>query len=241
MAETWRSAPEWFKAKDYSYLSSLDASGWLLELEKCARLFNDTLARLDGRPDLREDWDWIGKPGWTDNARVAFIGAPAVRIVDKADQASLSDLEKPALIMMVSLRATDHDIIECLKKALRDARRDTPGPASKPGPQALSAKFDKTIFGRWFRHRIVQLCDLAEWRSKLDEKDRPKNADFGRWLFDGRDDYKDKLIFDACQMLKAAINEIPALTLQVEREAEEKRLGRTSRTSKRSPARRRRR
>ena len=23
MAETWRSAPEWFKAKDYSYLSSL--------------------------------------------------------------------------------------------------------------------------------------------------------------------------------------------------------------------------
>jgi hypothetical protein len=70
------------------------------------------------------------------------------------------------------------------------------------------------------------LCDLAEWRSTLDEKDRPTNADFGRWLFEGRDGYVDKLIFDAFKMLESAISEIPALTLQAELEAEEKRLDR---------------
>jgi hypothetical protein len=225
MVATGRSSPEWFKAKDYSYLNSLDASGWLRELERCARILNDTLARLDGRPDLHEEWDWIGEPGWTNNAGVAFIGAPAVQVVDKAAQADLSALEKPALIVVVSLRATDHDIMKGLKKALLEARRDSPGPARKPGPEALNAKFDKTIFGRWIRHRIVQLCHLMEWRSKLDKRDRPTDADFGRWLFEGRD-YIDKLIFDAFRMLESAISEIPALTLQAEREAEEKRLAR---------------
>jgi hypothetical protein len=57
----------------------------------------------------------------------------------------------------------------------------------------------------------------------LDGKDRPTGADFGRWLFEGRD-YIDKLIFDAFNTLKSAIDEIPALTIQVEREAEGKRL-----------------
>jgi hypothetical protein len=225
MAGNWTSPPDRFKAKDYSYLNNLDASGWLRELERCAKLMSDVAARSRNEVGVRVGWDWLD-PGWTDNAGFGFIGAPAVRIVDKADQANLSNLEKPALIVMISLRATDHEIMKGFKKALLDARRDAPGPASKPGPQALNAKFDKTIFGRWIRHRIVQLCDLAEWRSRLDEKDRPRDADFGRWLFEGRDDYKDKLIFDAFKMLKAAINEIPALTLQVEREAEEKRLGR---------------
>jgi hypothetical protein len=226
MVGAWTSPPEWFKAKDYRHLNSLDASGWLRELERCARVLNDTLARLDGRPDLRQEWDWIGEPGWTENASFAFIGAPAVRVVDKADQASLSDLEKPALIVMASLRATDHDIMEGFKKILLEARRDSAGPARKPGPNALNAKYDKTIFGRWIRHRIVQLCDLAEWRSRLDEKDRPKDVDFGRWLFEGRDGSIDKLIFDAFKMLESAISEIPALTLQVEREAEEQRFER---------------
>jgi hypothetical protein len=225
MVGTWISLPEWFKAKDYSYLNSLDASGWLRELGRCAKLMSDVAARSRNEVGMRVEWDWLD-PGWTDNAGLGFIGAPAIRVVDKADQASLSDLEKPALIIMVSLRATDHDIMQGIKKVLLDARRDSPGPARKRGPQALNAKYDETIFGRWTRHRIVQLCDLAEWRSKLDEKARPKDADFGRWLFEGRDEYIHKLIFDAFRMLESAISEIPALTLQVEREAKERRLDR---------------
>jgi hypothetical protein len=224
MAGTLISPPEWFKVKDYSYLNSLDASGWLRELERCAKHMSDVVARSRNEVGVRVEWDWLD-PGWTDNAGLGFIGAPAVEVVDKADQATLSALEKPALIVVVSLRATDNDIIEGFKKALLEARRDSPGPARKPGPEALNAKFDKTIFGRWIRHRIVQLCELAEWRSKLDGKDRPTDADFGRWLFEGRD-YIDKLISDAFRMLESAISEIPALTLQAEREAEEKRLER---------------
>jgi hypothetical protein len=223
MGDDWSQPPEWFKKRDYGYLQTLDAPGWQFTLGQCARLRNDTFARLAGRPTFSEEWDPVLGPEMTKDASFAFIGLPPVTLVDKVDQAALRDLEKPAVIVLVSLRATDNDIIEGFKKVLRDARRDLPGPARKPGPMAFNAKFDETIFDRWMRHKIVQLCQLDEWRSTLSEKEHPTNADFGRWLFDDRD-YQDKLIFDAFKMLESAIAEIPALTLQVGRVAEQQRL-----------------
>jgi hypothetical protein len=114
----------------------------------------------------------------------------------------------------VYLRATDQDIVAGFKKALRAARRSVPSPVKKPGPQTLDASFSKTVFARWARNKIVQLCELAEWRSRLPTKERPSDADFGRWLFPARD-YPDKLIFDAFFTLRSAIATVPALSEHV--------------------------
>lgn len=80
----------------------------------------------------------FGEPGWTDNAHPAFIGPPAVRTVDMADQSTLHALERPSLLVQVYLSAPDGVIIEEFKKALRPARQSVPSPVSKPGPAALS-------------------------------------------------------------------------------------------------------
>jgi hypothetical protein len=220
MTTKWSKAPDWFNPTSYDYLRELDGRGWVRELGRCAKLRDDAHARREGRPTFSDKWDSIGEPGWTEKVGYWFIGFPPVMVVDKADMASLPDLAKPALIVQVSLRATDHDIMEGFKKALMNARREAPAPAKKPGRYALSSRFNETIFARWQRHKIVQLCELDEWCSKLekDRKDYPKHADFARWLFPERDQ-QDKLIFDAFRMLDSAIAEIPALTLQVGRMA----------------------
>ena len=103
MGGAWLEPPEWLKKKDYRYLRNLNAAGWLAELQRCAQLQNPI--------DLRE-WDAIGEPDWTKNVAPAYIGPPAVQVVDRADQSVLDALEKPALIVQINLRAPDGVIME---------------------------------------------------------------------------------------------------------------------------------
>jgi hypothetical protein len=204
--------PKWFKSKDYSYLFKLTVAEWLHELQRCNHLLSGD--------DLTE-WESIGPKedvGWTKKMMPAFIGPPVVQIVNKADQAELLALEKPALIVQVYLAAPDGTIIEEFKKALRAARRDLPEPVKKPGPQATRAQFTKQHFTRWQNHRIVALCELDAWRRTLPENERPRDADFGRWLFPTYAD-TDKTLADARKTLHAALASIPALWAQTEGKA----------------------
>jgi hypothetical protein len=213
----WRHPPEWFRdrLKEYKRLSKLDASGWLVELARCARLHRDTEARFSSRPTFSEEWGWAAEPLLEERWGPGFIGPPAIEVVQEASQASLRALEKPALIVKVYLGATDQDIVAGFKEALRAARRFVPSPVKKPGPQTLDASFSKTVFARWVTNKIVQLCELEEWRSKLPKDARPSNADFGRWLFSRYAD-PDRRVSEAFGILNSAIAAVPALTVQVE-------------------------
>jgi hypothetical protein len=173
-AGTWAKPPDWFKTKDYSYLKRLDDRGWLHELQRCR-------ARWD-RVDLSE-WESIGEPGWTKGYIPAHIGPPAVHVVEKADQSTMHNLEKPALIVQVWLGAPDHVIIECFKEELKSARRTTPAPVRTRGSKTAPALIREMHFAGWIAHRIVQLCDLQTWRYGLTAENTPKDADMGRWLF----------------------------------------------------------
>jgi hypothetical protein len=197
--------PEWFRTKDYKYLLKLDAAGWLHELERCSGLGVDL-----------SEWESIGEPGWTDNVYPAFIGPPAVQVVDNADQSKLHALEKPSLLVQVYLNAPDGTIIEEFKKVLQLARQSVPSPVRRPGPTALSAKFTESHFVSWINHRIVEVCELDAWRGKAPKDSaKPTSADLGRWLFAGHAD-PDKEVAQARKVLAEAIRKIPALWAQVE-------------------------
>jgi len=204
VVSVWSEPPDWFRNKDYGYLLKLDVAGWLRELDRCSGLGVDL-----------SEWESVGEPGWTDNVYPAFIGPPAVRVVDKADQSTLHALEQPSLLVQVYLNAPDGVIIEEFKKVLRSARQSVPSPVSKPGPTALSGKFTETQFTSWIKHRIVELCELEAWRAKLPEDEaKPRNADFGRWHFPAYTD-PDKAVVQARKVLASAIKAIPALFAQV--------------------------
>jgi len=195
--------PEWFTKKDYQYLRRLNARGWLRELERCKKIRDAVSLRKWG----------------TETAVPSFIGPPVVEIVEKADQATLPRIERPALILKVYLRAPDGKIIEEFKRALQNARRSTPSPVKKPGPQGLDAVFMKTEFSHWLDHRIVELCELDVWRGKERKKKPrkrlPRDADFGHWLFPAYVNQRKKVI-SARKALGRAITQIPALWAQVE-------------------------
>jgi hypothetical protein len=173
MADVWVGPPDWFSKKDYHYLCRLDASGWLQELQRCNA--------LQKKVDLSE-WESIGKQDWTKKFIPAYIGPPAVEVVAKADQAALRALEKPALIVQVSLRAPDSVIIGEFKKALQAARCAVPPPVRTRGSRDAPAAIGNMHFNTWISHKIVEFCEIEAWRDGL-EGTKPSDADIGRWLF----------------------------------------------------------
>ena len=202
----WADPPAWFKGKNYAYLTKFDDADWLYELQRCAAKKSPT--------DLSE-LEFIGEPGWTKNLIPAYIGLPAVEIVDHADQTEFHKFEKPAIIVIVSLKAPDYIIIKEFKKQLAQARRDTPAPVKTRGSQTAAAKISPMHFNTWILHKIVQLCDLDHWRQELsDAEEKPTDADIARWLWP---DYANprKEIVKARQALDEAIALIPALHAQV--------------------------
>jgi hypothetical protein len=203
----WNVPPIWFANKDYSYLSTLTARGWLLELQWCNHLVNGG--------DVA--WESTG-PNRTKTMMPAFIGPPVVQILNKADQAELRALENPAIIVQVYLGAPDRIIIKEFEKALRKARQDVPDVVKKPGPKAPRALFTASHFSRWQRHRIIELCELHAWRQTLPENKRPRDVDFARWLFSKYAD-ADKTLADAWKTLHAALAGIRALWAQTEGKA----------------------
>jgi hypothetical protein len=204
MINAWRNPPEWYAKKDYSYLRKLDAAGWLPVLQRCHALREDV--------DLSE-WESIGEAGWTQNFIPAYIGPPAVNVVDKADQSTLHVLEKPALLVQISLRAPDGVIVEEFARVLQLARRTTPSPVKIRGSKVAPGSIKQMHFTGWTTHRIVELCEIEAWRKRLEEK-KPRDADIGRWLFPSYDNPRKEVITARKTLLKA-LNLIPALSTQV--------------------------
>ena len=219
MVKRYEAPPGCFLKKDYGYLRDLDATGWLRTLQVCLRKLDDAAKRDAGAQTFEEEWGDL--PVEDVSALLpGFIGPPVVYVVEKADLTALDAIEKPAMLVQVYLRATDSLIIKEFKKALADARKKHPAPVRKRGPKAPNGKFDKLVFDRWIANQIVQLADLIDWRSR--EKQRTKDADFGRWLFPEpkRGGEECKLIHRARSTLHEAVNSIPALSMQVDAERE---------------------
>src|SRR5271165_6643351 len=183
MAKLPAPPPDWFVKMNYGDLARLDARGWLNEVQRCAHLVKEAEKRVAGEPLFAEEWSGILDEELERGAIPGFIGPPVVEVVERADQATLKAIERPALILKVWLGATDAQIIEELEAALRKAREDYRSPIRKPGPPALNSTFDSTVFDRWQRRKVVHLAKLIDWRSRQPEGARPSKADFGRWLF----------------------------------------------------------
>ncbi len=215
MARTNAPAPAWFVEKNYGYLGNLDARGWLYELQRWAHLIKEAERRATGEPLFADEWRDILGEDLDRGATPGFLNPPVIEVVDKADQATLRAIEKPALIVKVWLGATDARITEEFEAALRKAREDWPSPVKKPGPRAWNDKFDDVVFTRWRAKQLAPLADLIDWRSCQPEGARASNADFGRWLFAQYGD-PSKEVFGAFRALLQAIGCIPALTAQVE-------------------------
>jgi hypothetical protein len=143
-----------------------------------------------------------------------FIGAPIVQLVPKGEL-TLHRLEKPVLI--VQLDAPDGVLLRKFKEALKLAREKYPPPVKKPGPKTPNAEFTQKQIATWLNFKIVPLCDLDNWRMKLQKESSaiPNDADFGRWLFSKHID-PSKEIVTARKVLGKAIANIPALWAQVE-------------------------
>ena len=205
-------AQAWLAARDYSYLLTLDAVGWLKELEQCAHLESETARRKAGKPTFAEEWKLRGKDekGLLDDQLAAgfvpgFIGPPPVEVVDKADQADLHALERPALIVQVWLRATDADIVAAFKQELREARKKHPSALTKRGPKATTGRFGKTEFKRWQTHKIVEISELYEWAAS--EGVTLTNAALGRLLF-AHGDNPDKAAHIALKVRRQALDAV---------------------------------
>ena len=194
--------PEWPSTRDYSYLRGLDAAGWLDLLQRCKAQLQPV--------DLTE-WESIGEPGWTKDYIPAHIGPPAVQSISKADQSTLADIEKSALIVQVWLGAPDRAIIEAFKRELRLARDVTPAPVKTRGSTKAPAAIGAMHFNGWIAHRIVQ---LLLWRSGLTSKEKPTDADIGRRLFPSSR-YPRKEVAIAKKTLYSALTLIPALSAQI--------------------------
>jgi hypothetical protein len=163
--------------------------------------------------DLTE-WESIGEPGWTKDYIPAHIGPPAVQSISKADQSTLADIEKPALIVQVWLGAPDRTIIEQFKRELRLARDVTPAPVKTRGSTKAPAAIGAMHFNGWIAHRIVQLCDILVWRNGLTSQEKPTDADIGRRLFPSSR-YPRKEVAIAKRTLDSALALIPALSAQI--------------------------
>ena len=174
----------------------LTLANWQYELQRCAWLRHSA------------------KPGkWNERPAVpSFIGPPIVRLVEKGP-ITLHQIEKPALI--VQLQAPNGIILKQFKEALELARKKYPDPIKKPGPKSANAAFSQRQISTWLNYKIVQLCELDNWRKGLRKDKRPKDSDFGAWLFSTRAQPR-KEIIAARRALDRAILCIPALWAQTE-------------------------
>ena len=188
--------PKWFTEERYAYLFKLTLANWQYELQRCAWLRHSA------------------KPGkWNERPAVpSFIGPPIVRLVEKGP-ITLHQIEKPALI--VQLQAPNGIILKQFKEALELARKKYPDPIKKPGPKSANAAFSQRQISTWLNYKIVQLCELDNWRKGLRKDKRPKDSDFGAWLFSTRAQPR-KEIIAARRALDRAILCIPALWAQTE-------------------------
>jgi hypothetical protein len=140
--------PDWFRGTNYDYLGDLDAAGWLRTLKACLRKLDDAAKRDAGEPTFEEEWGPVLREHGIDVGAVlpGFVGPPVVNVVEKVDLSTLRALEKPAMLVLVYLRATDSTILRQFKKALAETRKKYPPPVKKPGPPGPSGKFDKVVF-----------------------------------------------------------------------------------------------
>jgi hypothetical protein len=201
--------PKWLARKNYGYLRTLDAAGWLRELQRCAFLDNEAKTREAKELTFEEEWPGPFAAGFIP----CYIGPPAVRAVDKADPESLGVLQKHVFTLEICLGANDADIMAGVKKELLRARERYPSPARKPGPQSLNGTFGDVEFARWRKHRIVEISDLLDRASR--EGRALSNADLGRSLFNQYSD-PDKAAHKALKERERAFASIPALWMQVQ-------------------------
>jgi hypothetical protein len=196
MSRYWPKPPKWFTEERYAYLLKLALADWQYELQRCAWLRDSA------------------KPGqWNKRPEVpSFIGPPIVWLVKKGPT-TLHQIEKPALI--VQLQAPDGIIHKQFKEALELARKTYPAPIKKPGPKSANAAFTQRQISTWLNYKIVQLCELDNWRKGLRKDKRPKDSHFGKWLFSNRAQPR-KEIIAARKALDRAILCIPALWAQTE-------------------------
>jgi hypothetical protein len=197
--------PDWFASKKFAYPAAADARGWYGELQRINGLFWKD----------REEWrDTIPE---IDEYVPAFICPQPVEAIDRDEAArDLHDLEKPALLVRVWLRAPDAVILKEFRAALVEARKTHPAPVRNRGRDSLAGRFSPSKLATWRRRRILELAELLAWRDKewpnggSRSDKRPSDAQLGRWLrFNGRE------LEEAMRALKTALEAIPALSVQV--------------------------
>ncbi|WP_395664712.1 hypothetical protein [Methylocella sp.] len=219
MTKTRPAPPEWFTKKDYSYLQSRDARGWFQELERCAHLVEEARRREAGEPSFAQEWgDILGEEIAAGMIPGGILGPPAVQFLDACGVVALHEIERPAALCLINLRAPDAVIMEELALGLAAARAQQAidDPVKKPGNKKQlprsNARIGAVEFARWRTHRIVELAELLEWRSR----DAPKLpfAVIAHWLFDTRDE-KGKLIHTARATLDRALGLLPTLSAQI--------------------------
>jgi Family of unknown function (DUF6387) len=215
-------APSWFTSERYSFIPTLDAGGWLFHLKRAAYLidpdwpkhYEEWKAHFD-LPDLPKQFD-PDIQVWPD-----YIPPPAVRALEAPQLADMHDIERPALLLKVSLSAPDDVIIHEFKKILSGARKRCPAPVKQRGPQVLKGRFKaEEQFTTWRNYKILEFAELLAWRAydKVDATD----VQLGCLLTDNANiEFDKKRTEVAKKALLAAIdsNSIRALAAQVASEA----------------------
>lgn len=199
----WTDPPSWFAESRYKNLVDLDASGWLHELERCNAVLGGERSKEVPRDHSK-------------SLQPAFIGFPPVFVAEHADQSRLTQLEKPALFLQVWLRASDKEILDEMKRILKEERKAHPLPPTSGQRSGGDSNFGRKVFDEWIKRRIVELCDLLSWRETLEEP-KPKDADLARWLFP-KHASPTKEIIASQERLRRALEQIPNLWSQVERD-----------------------
>jgi hypothetical protein len=216
-------APSWFTSERYRFIRDLDARGWLSHLKRAAYLVDPDRPKHYGEwkkpcdlPDLPKHFD-PDIEVWRD-----YIPTPAVQALEAPQLADMHDIERPALLLKVSLSAPDDVIIHEFKKILSGARERCPAPVKQRGPQVLNGRFeDAAQFSTWRRYRILEVAELLAWRAydKVDATD----VQLGRLLGRGNVnlEFDKKGIELAKKELRKAIDSIRALAAQVASEAQQ--------------------
>jgi hypothetical protein len=199
--------PYWFASKKFAYPAAADARGWYGELLRINGFF------------WKEREEWRDTIPEIDEFVPGFIGPPPVEAIDRDEAArELYNLEKPALLVRVWLRAPDAVILKEFRAALREARKTHPAPVKNRGRDGLAGRFSKSKLGTWQRYHIIELAELLAWRDGLlswqnseAPSPRPSDAQLGRWLgFDAAE------VRVAKRTLESARAMIPVLWAQVE-------------------------
>jgi hypothetical protein len=213
-------APSWFTRERYSFIRGLGARGWLSHLKRAAYItdpawpdhYDECKAHLN-LPERPKQFD-PDIQVWRD-----YIPPGAVRALEAPQLANMHDIERPALLLKVSLSAPDDVIIREFKKILSGARERCPAPVKQRGRQVFNGRF-KEPFSTWRNYRILEVAELLAWRAydKVDATD----VQLGRLLGLGNVnlEFDKKGIELAKKELSKAIASIPALAAQVASEAQ---------------------